>query len=116
MAQLQRVCNRFNGQSRLQDHLDHYYGAWTLVPRTDWVPRVSHTQAPAAETQYKEIGPRRATMSQAKEVTQARLRWLIKTTTGTMLTVWLWNLSRYAKGNYPDGGPYHDADVVLVSV
>ena len=89
--------------------------AGTIMPRTYWDPRGRHTQAHAAETQYQEIGPRRATMSQANEVTQARPRWLIKTTTGMTLTVWLWNLSRYVEGNYLDGGLYHDAAVVLVT-
>ena len=54
-------------------------------------------------------------MSQAKEITQARPRWPTKNATGTKLTVWSQNLSIYAAGNYPDGGPYHDVAVVLVA-
>ena len=43
--QLQRAHSRFNGQSRPQEHLEHCYGAWKLVPRTEWVPRFVHIQA-----------------------------------------------------------------------
>ena len=115
MAPLQTMRSRYNRQSWLLDRFEHSSMAWKLVPQIYWDPRGHHTQAPTTETQYKEIGPRRTTMSQDNEVTQARPRWLIKTTTGTTLTVWLWNLSQYAEGNYPDGGPYHDAAVVLIA-
>ena len=94
--------------------MEHYYGAWTLVPRIDWALRVIHTHAPATETWYVVVAPRHANVSRAKEITQARLRWLTKNATGTKLIVWSQNSPVYAKGHYHDEGPYCDAAVVLV--
>ena len=116
LDQLQRARNRLKRQNRPQEHLEHCYGAWKLVPRTEWVPRFGHTQALAAENRYKEVGPRHANVSRDKEITQSRPRGLAQNAKRAKLTVWSQNLPAYSEGHSHDKGHYCDAAVVLVAL
>ena len=102
-----------NGKNRPQEHLEHCYGAWKLVLRTEWVPRLGHTQAFAAKNRHREVGPRHANVSRDKEITQSCPRWLAQDAKRVKLTIGSQNLPAYAEGHYHDKDPYCDAAVVL---
>ena len=100
VVQLQEVRSRFDGQSGLQEHLEHCYEAWKHVPRR--AHRLIHIQAPVAENWYTEVEPRHANRSGDKEITKYQ-------PVGSKLTPWSRNLSGYAEVQYGVDGPYYDA-------
>ena len=63
----------------------------------------------------REVGPRHANVSRAKEITQSYPRWLAQDAKRAKLTIGSQNLPAYAEGHYHDKDPYCDAAVVLVA-
>ena len=68
MDQLQEVRSRFDGQSRLQEHLEPRYEVWKHIPR--WAHRLVHIRAAVAANWYTVLGFRNADMFGDIEITK----------------------------------------------